>query len=136
MYSGGGFTGRALVGRIATTRAHNRAHNGGVGLVIGLEVAAQHLGEVGARALVLGGGGQVERGRGGVKVSAHVALVIVPTGRGVSTGGCSGSCRNLRHSMRQLASRCLATTITMRRAWEGRARAEPTRARATLGWGY
>ena len=132
MYSGGGFTGRALVGRIATTRAHN----GGGGLVIGLEVAAQHLGEAGARAFVLGGGGQVERGRGGVKVSAHVALVIVPTGRGGSTGGCSGSCRNLRPSMRQLASSCLATTITTRRAWEGRARAEPTGARATLGWGY
>ena len=112
MYSGGGFTGRALVGRIATTRAHN----GGVGLVVGLEMEAQHLGEAGARALVLGGGGQVERGRGGVKVSAHVAFVIVPTGRGGSTGGCSGSCKNLRHSMRPLASRCLGTTIKTRRA--------------------
>ena len=45
---------------------------------VGLEVAAQHLGEVGARIGVLGGSGQVERGGGRVEVGTHVALVVVP----------------------------------------------------------
>eukprot|EP00964_Phaeocystis_antarctica_P128210 scaffold91958_cov48-Phaeocystis_antarctica.AAC.3 len=44
---------------------------------VGLEVAAQHLGEVGARiGGVLGGSGQVERGGGRVEIGTHVALVV------------------------------------------------------------